>query len=191
MKVSLKDPRIGAMVFVAVFAVFIAANFGLSSEPVVVSAAVMTPFPADAAGGRPYCDIDCCSGNEGTCGCDAGTHDAWDTVPNFYFWTRNGGVHQYPGDCREYECDVRHGPYCPYPGGEPLTSDYLEQLRTAVVATNANLLARLIIERPEIKVNLQRSALQIENCKGRTVMHLPLPKALAQAVHSALPSTSH
>ena len=151
----------------------------------------MTPFPTEAVDSLPGCDIDCCDSGEGTCPCGSGVHDAWNTTPSFWFWTRNGGVHAYQGDCREYTCDVRHGPYCPYPGGEPLTPEYLEQLRIAVASQNAKVLSGLLAGRREIATNVERSALQIENCKGRTVMHMPLPDEFAKAVHSTLRASSH
>jgi hypothetical protein len=123
------------------------------------------------------CDIDC-GDNEPLC--PDGQHDAWNTVPAFMAWTRNGGVHAFPQDCRAYTCDVRHGPFCGYwPGG-------LEDLRTSVLAQDAKTIAATTRSDPkEVVVNTERSALQIVNCKGAVVVHIPMSSALVSAVNAA------
>lgn len=180
MKVSLKDPRTSAAIFVVMLAVCFAANLAPSRENAIVSAAVTTPFAPTPS--LMDCDIDCGEGD--FFGCDPGQHQAWDTVPAFQAWTRNGGVHQ--DDCWPYTCDVRHGPFCGYQN----SPEALEALRVLVRAHDVRGLAASIIEHPEaIRLNTRRSAVQVLNCKGNVVFHMPLPSSFAKAVSLALQAT--
>jgi len=129
------------------------------------------------------CDIDCTDDEPY---CAGGEHDAWDTHPNFYFWTRNGGAHAFPWDCRPGACDTMHGPYCPLPGLDPMTNAQLEELRTSILSEDVWALSAMVAARSgEVKVNLQRSAIQLVNCDGDVFMHLPIALALAKAVTTA------
>jgi hypothetical protein len=119
------------------------------------------------------CDIDCEDGG----GCDAGWHDAWNTTPNFYFWTRNGGQHSYT--CYEGTCDTKHGPQCNPVSPNPITTAELEQLRLAIVSHNVQQVAAIVgNHKEELKLNPSRAAVQRLNCKGHVIMHLPLGQDL-------------
>jgi len=193
MNSSFRDRHSVALVFVVTLLICVGGSlvptvggsFISLNEGSVVVAAVTTPFDSSD---RPSCDIAC--GDGAFFGCADGWHDAWDTTPINWFWTRNGGVHQYPQDCREYTCDVRHGPYCPYPGGEPLTTADLERLRVAVLGQDAKAIVESVAARPrEIVINAERSAVQIFNCKGRVVMHMPMAPKFTKLVASSLTSS--
>lgn len=118
--------------------------------------------------------------------CESGWHDAWDTTPAFQRWHRNGGAHL-DDACREYTCDVRHGPACePLPDGlVALTTADIETLRATVVAGDAQLIAVLVKAHPkEFTVNVERSAIQLLGCTGMVTMHMPIPAEMLGALEA-------
>lgn len=160
-----------AVLFVALFLVLVAIPSWSSdaiASSAVLNAEVAAPFE---------CDIDC-----GDQECDSGYHDAWNTSPNFYFWTRNGGVHSYPWDCRLYTCDVRHGPWCN--PAEPRPD--MDAIRKYVRDSDVKSIARVVSESQQVKWNQDRAAVQVIDCKGGVVMHLPVRSDVARRITARL-----
>lgn len=150
----------------AVFAVAVAAP---RNEP-VHAAALNVPLTAAILD----CDIRCTQPPD----CTAGWHDAWDSPENNA--TRNGGAHL-DYQCREYTCDVRHGPLCG--GGTEITFAEMERIRSSLTQGEAGQLYEVIERHPERTfLNVARSALQVLNCKGDVVAHFPMSERLLEAM---------
>jgi hypothetical protein len=143
-------------------------------DALAASLTLHTPFSASAE-----CDIDC--GGSGTY-CDADEHDAWDTTPAFYRWTRNGGVHAFPEDCRPGTCDTTHGPSCLT--GAPVEYEHFDALRQSLLTGDVPALTDLVTSSARITVNRKRSAIQVLNCQGAVVMHLPAAQRIIDAMSS-------
>lgn len=174
-----KISRMRGVGFGALVATCLATNATLSNPSPSVAASLALPF---AGAALTPCDIDC---DDSELYCPSGKHDAWDTTPNFYYWTRNGGVHAYPQDCRDYSCGVRHGPYCPNPEAVPMSGMDIENLRNAIQAEDGRRLAKILEKHSqELTLNVERSAVQLLDCNGAVVMHLPVaPAVLESARH--------
>jgi hypothetical protein len=112
------------------------------------------------------CDVKCTHPGD----CESGWHDAYDSPePNA---TRNGGAHL-DFQCREYTCDVRHGPLCG--GGTEITSVDIEDLRRSLARNDVGAV-RAVVAKHEarIKVNAPRSAVQVLSCAGDVIAHFPM-----------------
>lgn len=166
--------RIGRFAFAVSIAVVLLgfANVTTPSDLSAASpAAVEVPFRATMAFD---CDVDC-----GENHCAGGWHEAWETTPAFYFWHRAGGVHLNE-QCEEGTCATTHGPECAVGGLE------LERLRTSIVAGETAAIAAIARANPsQVTINERRSAIQIANCRGEVVVHLPMSAALTSAVAAA------
>ena len=150
-------------------------NVGLPGSRPIVFASIATPIMA--TGG---CDLDCSDS-----GCESGWHDAWNTTPPFYRWTRNGGAHL-DGLCREFTCDERHGPECIVGAPAPSRVD-LEALRRAIAVGDVSSIALQVAKHPKrLNLNVGRGAVQLLSCRGDVVMHLPLAPDVANAVDKAV-----
>lgn len=111
-------------------------------------------------------------------GCFEGEHDAWDTFPEDEEWTRNGGAHIGEPYCRSGSCDVKHGPACIQVGSP--SNETVEQLRVAVQADDAQSIAGIVrAHSGSISVNVRRSAVQIVDCNGAVLWHLPVSEHVA------------
>jgi hypothetical protein len=91
-------------------------------------------------------------------------------------WMRNGGEHggAFP-NCKTGTCETKHGPQCII-GFAP--SD-LERLRTYLARDNAAGVAELIATNSEWAIlNAERSAIQVKDCMGKFVAHIPAPPVM-------------
>jgi len=162
--------------FVGVFTVALVVAIAIPSlsKDAIASSVVLN---AELSSGVS-CDIDC-----GEQYCDGGYHDAWETHPNFYFWTRNGGVHTGVDDCRAGTCDTMHGPWC-----NPMEEDRpdMDAIRKYSRDSDAQSIAAVVSRDPRVTFNSDRSAVQVIDCKGSVVMHLPVRFQVARRVASLL-----
>jgi len=158
-------------------AVVIAGSAGLAinSESNPLSAAPEVLIVPGSTDGRVECELQCNNG------CFTGQHDAIDVGESGRNAMRNGGAHPEPPDnCFSGSCDTKHGPVwpeCDVPvSPETLTQpELIESVRLAVLAKDAARLGTLTAKYPSwIKLNQERAAIQVANCKGRVVAHLPL-----------------
>jgi hypothetical protein len=154
----------GLAIAVALFA-FLGFSMPLWEEDALAASLTLnTPFSSNAE-----CDIDC--GGSGTF-CDADEHDAWDTSPAFYRWTRNGGVHAFPEDCRPGTCDTKHGPSCLTAPVEP---EDLDAVRQSLLSGDVDALTALVAANTRIIVNRKRSAIQVMNYQRLVRPSMPCP----------------
>lgn len=146
--------------------------FGLRTTTVGATVVVM---PLTAL--NDECDIRCTHPGD----CDPGSHDAWEGSP--INATRNGGVHlNY--QCFSGTCDNTHGPLC---GGPPESPDFasadLEYLRKHLASNDVREAAAVLASHEkQATVNMLRSAVQVVDCTGSVVAHLPVSETMAAAL---------
>lgn len=122
------------------------------------------------------CDIRCTEPPD----CDPGEHDAWEGSPVNAM--RNGGVHLDPV-CYPGTCDTKHGPMC---GPPDFANSEFEELRRRLARNDAAGAATLVLAHGrEVVVNVERSAVQILDCTGGVVAHLPVSTDLAASLAHA------
>jgi hypothetical protein len=160
------------------FTVLVVLALGAPLSPthdlVIASETLATPIPASSAFA---CDVDCSEQS-----CLDGEHDAWDTTPAFYRWTRNGGAHS-GGQCFEGTCDTKHGPECQLEGEGNVTNAEMEDLRRSILSSNKERVAAFLAAHPRrAHLNLDRAALQLLNCNGSVTLHMPIPGPLLQTL---------
>lgn len=111
--------------------------------------------------------------------CETGMHNAGDggmSLPEE--WTRNGGAHL-DGSCFSGTCSTKHGPSpCDEGGGtvipEGASASLLKSLRTR----DANSFRQLAAAYPNnVRINGDRSAIQILGCKQSIVAHFPIDRS--------------
>ena len=151
------------------------AGLAINSGSSPVSAAPDVLIAPGSTDGRVTCELQC---NDG---CLIGEHDALDVGESGRNAMRNGGAHPEPPDnCFSGSCDTKHGPVwpeCDVPvSPETLTQpELIESVRPAVLAQDAGRLGTLAAKYPSwVRLNRERAAIQVANCKGRVVAHLPL-----------------
>jgi hypothetical protein len=84
---------------------------------------------------------------------------------------RNGGPHN-DYQCRSGTCATKHGPACE--GGTLALAD-LRSLRAAVATNDVQRIIDMLSAHPsQVTVNHHRSAVQVADCTGDVVAHLPL-----------------
>jgi hypothetical protein len=150
-------------------------------NPALAAPAVLTtPIMAAMADNCLICVNDC--------GQESGWHYAFDSdeTPQLEIWTRNGGAHLSPDICKEYACDTRHGPTPCNPNPVQFTGAELEKLRTSILASDASAVARLMAtHQGQIVVNAKRLAVQVLDCKGAAMVHLPISEVMVRSVRQA------
>jgi hypothetical protein len=91
-----------------------------------------------------------------------------------------GSGPHYDFNCYEGTCDDEHEACTPEAEG-------LEQLRTALATADVVAAAAVIAEHEgTVAVNAARSAVQVSNCSGEVVAHLPISNAFARKVQTVL-----
>jgi hypothetical protein len=171
-----------ALALVIAMAVFASLSSRVTAEAVTLE----TPFLVGGAGAADDC-VDCKDGGLDWPYCSAGEHDAFDTHWDLETWKRNGGAHLSEPYCRNSECQYTHGyqfdgcPSNPDIGGESaLTLASLEVMRRALLSEDRAVVRASLSAYPRNLVfNGHRSAIQVLDCKGGVVMHLPVPARLA------------
>jgi hypothetical protein len=140
-------------------------------RPQSVGAAVIgTSLGVSALG---ECDVRCSHPGD----CPSDWHDAWDDEdPNAM---RNGGAH-IDYQCRSGTCDVKHGPLC---GGDHFAATDLELLRGALAVNNVGRATSVLrTHGTQTLVNVERLAVQVVDCNGVVVAHLPVPVSMVKAL---------
>ena len=115
--------------------------------------------------------------------CESGEHDAYYLQFEYYNAIANGGEHSGPPYCREYTCDVRHGylPCEPNIGGESA----VERLRVALANEDAAAVVVVLGALPErVTLNSARAAIQVTNCNGNLIAHLPVAKKMIERIQT-------
>jgi hypothetical protein len=90
----------------------------------------------------------------------------------------NGGEHL-GSPCRTGSCATRHG-YLPC---DPPALSSAEALRNAML-TDDSVKVRAIVaaNRDRVTVNVERAAIQVQDCHQRVIAHLPMSEQLASAM---------
>jgi hypothetical protein len=161
---------------------------GLCSTAVAALAAVLMFVTAEgtvesAALTKPLAE-DTCLICLDDCGSETGWHYAFDDPFFPEEWFRNGGAHSSPDICRSGTCDTTHGPYgCTETNGEVITDETVERMRRALSEGDAHVAAGIIGRTPtRLKVNAERSAVQVLACQGSVVLHLPVSQRLLRSL---------
>ena len=95
-------------------------------------------------------------------------------------WTRNGGVHL-NGECFTGSCATKHGPACT--SGSNLAAADVQALRKSILKRDPQAIRSLIAAHPKNMVhNGARSAVQLMNCSGQVIAHLPLSATLSAQI---------
>jgi hypothetical protein len=149
---------------------FLLGNRSGSTSP--ASAAVLTV----AGASFDDCDVACYSS---VCAAED-YHDAWLMEPPYANATRNGGPHN-DGKCREGTCDTKHGPMCDL--SVEFASGDFEALRRGLVESDLQPVRALLAKHSNVLfVNVARSAVQVSDCEGNVVAHLPLANGTVAAL---------
>ena len=131
----------------------------------------LAPFPNSARMGE--CTSECASILNP---CDAGYHYAFDAGPEGNHSSGEPHTNEPPEGCLENTCTQMHPLDC----GDLAAFDE-KAVAAAVASDDAAYLTRLISERPQnLEINQQRQALQIIDCHGHAIAHLPISDALIQ-----------
>jgi hypothetical protein len=142
------------------------------SNPASSSAAVIAIPIAYDNDEDNLCDLICGDGD--AVGCQEGWHDAWrpQSDPDA---KRGGGAHSPTPVCYEGTCEERH-PACTNNGFAAID---FEEFRFALAAGDIGTAVSLIAEHPEnLIVNTARHAVQVVNCSGAIIAHLPVDPRL-------------
>jgi hypothetical protein len=145
------------------------------------SVAVVSARAITVPGATFECDIRCTETI-----CEPGeTHDAYEVAEEDEYLinaTRNGGVHL-DFQCKTGTCATKHGPLCNNFGELAFTDAEFEAVRAAVAAADLDA-THALVRRYEkrIQVNSQRLAIQISDCAGNMVAHLPISKGFVSAL---------
>ena len=144
------------------------------------SAATADPIPTDpvalsvpVAGDAWMCDTYCSH-----LGCEAGEHWAVGTdEPEEGNANRNDGWHFQ--DCKAGTCEFTHGPLC-----EPtLAALPADRLIRMLQARDTEGVEAFMAAHPErVWVNVPRSAVQVADCTGVVVAHLPVSRDLVRSL---------
>jgi hypothetical protein len=116
-------------------------------------------------------------------GCSSGWHVAWDGEDNV--WA--GGTH--PDDCHPQSCSNAHG-LCPAPEAEFTTAELITLAESAAAASEVSHLIGLIGDE-QVALNARRAAIQVTNCRGEVVAHLPVPAEIAVALERVGPTAEN
>lgn len=124
-----------------------------------------------------FCDEDACPG---------GSHDAWEPTiadPNY---TRNGGVHL-DYECYPGTCSTMHGPRCggsPDPFDDPVIAMVdMDRLRGSIEANDVQAVKDLLASHTEsTALNIERSAVEVTDCRGAVVAHFPVGRKFLDRV---------
>lgn len=123
-------------------------------------------------------DDDCVHCDESEC--PFGEHDAWDVETFIPYWHRNGGAHPPSQPCFTGFCDAKHGP--PGCGGGFLMAD-AEAFRSALLRDDVAGVRQLLAEFSEgATLNVERSAVQLVDCHGAVIAHMPVTERFLGAV---------
>src|SRR5690606_41974592 len=90
-------------------------------------------------------------------------------------WTRNGGAHSSSSPCWDGTCAQMHGPNC----SPSFTANDIEDVREAVLAGRADTVRRILAAHPEMVVNTERLAIQVEGCADQIIFHMPVSATFA------------
>lgn len=109
--------------------------------------------------------------------CSTGAHKAW-TSSSDDVWKYGFGPHE---NCVYGSCSLSHGA-CDIEGDLTVTQ-VVEMIEAAVVTHNARGLNEILaIHAKQVAVSVQRSAIQITNCTGAVIAHLPVTPTLITAL---------
>jgi len=149
-----------------------------SVEPVAV-AAVMAPVMIQE---ELECELNCYEGS--LVDCQSGYHDAYNQWGIDANAMRNGGAHPSPpNNCFEGYCPNKHGPMCDGSGGPDFAAADLEAVRLAIRDGDAaNLRIMLAAHPTRTNLNVAREAVQITDCFGSVIAHLPTSTALVREI---------
>jgi len=123
------------------------------------------------------CELECREDS-----CPEGYHDAYVQPISEPEWMRNGGEHITQPTCRSGTCDTTHGPQCV----EFLASADFEVMRAALAHADLQGLRRAIAASEGFVVlNEYRAALQVLNCIGAVVAHIPVRESVLSGLVAA------
>jgi hypothetical protein len=136
----------------------------------VYSSVLATPFEDSDC--TVSCDDQVCAGGE---------HYAWESsIPH-----NTGDPHNLT-PCLTGTCGDYH-PWCRNPDDEPLTSADMDLLREALASEDlAASVVRLSRAGTAAEINVQRSAVQLLDCRGLVVAHLPLRTSFVAELANSL-----
>lgn len=162
-------------------------NGTLISRGAAIGAIVLAAATAGASGpevvrGLPngeQCTTQCASGEAGQCAVEPLHHRAPSSGPEL---THSGEPHS---DCHEGSCAAWHAP-CALPG---LPDAVDAAVATATRTGDAAPLVRLVTSQSKYaQLKADRLAVQVVDCSGRVVAHLPVPRAVVAMVAAATSS---
>ena len=120
-------------------------------------------------GGQSTCTLQCSSGEVAGCSIEPVWHRAIETE-----YDKNGAGEPH-ADCHEGTCSQWH-PCPPSGGGQP---DLPAQIDAAVEARDVATLAKALADPSStVRLNLDRQAVQVLDCRANVVAHFPVPSEL-------------
>ena len=150
------------------------------AAPVMGAAVISAPIASIDGGG---CDIFCW--NDEPAGCEEGWHDA--------FYLPEGQWHQYnaltnsgphnDNQCYDRRCDdpETHGPPCM---SFAAAGADLDGLRGSLAQGSVPRLRTMLKKhQAHFVLNIERSSIQILNCAGDAVAHLPIPRSMVSQLN--------